>query len=358
MEDEMNVLALNSSPRAQGQSKTELMLDALAKGMRKAGAEVEIVALRKKNVRNCIGCFTCWTKTPGVCVQKDDMTKELFPKWVEADLAVYATPIYHWTMNAAMKAFVERTLPVVEPFFVMQDGRWKHPLRRKPPQQVVLAVAAFPEDVVFSQLSSYLNFLLGKGLVAEIYRPASEMMILSPYKDKLDDILAATEQAGAELVKDMKIAPETMARIKQPVGDFQTFAEIGNVMWKTCIAEGVTPKQMEKRGIIPRPDSIETFITIMRMAFNPEAATDIRMILQFSFSGEVEGSCYFTVAEGSCEANLGIVEKPDLAIAASFEVWMDIMTGKVDSQQMFVEQKCRAEGDMSLLMRMNQVFGG
>ena len=77
----MKVLALNSSPRGEGQSQTEFLLTHLVQGMQEAGAEVEVVALRKKTIKNCIGCFTCWTKTPGICIHQDDMTKELFPKW-------------------------------------------------------------------------------------------------------------------------------------------------------------------------------------------------------------------------------------------------------------------------------------
>jgi len=48
----MKVLALNSSPRTGGQSKTELMLNHLVKGMREAGAEVEVVNLRKKKIKD------------------------------------------------------------------------------------------------------------------------------------------------------------------------------------------------------------------------------------------------------------------------------------------------------------------
>ena len=44
----MKILALNSSPRSGGQSKTELMLKSLVEGMREAGAEVEVVDLREK----------------------------------------------------------------------------------------------------------------------------------------------------------------------------------------------------------------------------------------------------------------------------------------------------------------------
>ena len=115
-ETTMKVLAINSSARSDGISKTGMMLDSLAQGMRDAGAEVEMIPLRKKKVNNCIGCFTCWTKTPGVCVHKDDMTNELFPKWLEADVVVYATPLYYFTVNAALKTFIDRTLPILEPF--------------------------------------------------------------------------------------------------------------------------------------------------------------------------------------------------------------------------------------------------
>ncbi|MCK5205109.1 MAG: flavodoxin family protein, partial [Desulfobacterales bacterium] len=87
----MKILAINSSPRSGGQSKTELMLNHLVEGMQNAGADVEVVNLREKNIKNCIGCFTCWTKTPGKCLHKDDMTNELFPKWLKSDLVVYAT---------------------------------------------------------------------------------------------------------------------------------------------------------------------------------------------------------------------------------------------------------------------------
>ena len=102
----MKILALNSSPRIKGQSKTELMLSHLAAGMEKAGAQVEVVHLRTKNIKNCVGCLTCWTKSPGRCIHRDDMSEELFPRFVESDIVVFATPLYHYTMNAAMKAFM------------------------------------------------------------------------------------------------------------------------------------------------------------------------------------------------------------------------------------------------------------
>lgn len=351
----MKVMAINSSLRGGGQSRTELMLTHLVKGMREAGAEVEVVNLHKKKIKYCIGCYTCMTKTPGTCVINDDMTKELFPKWLESDLVVYATPLFHHTVNAPMKTFLERTWPAMLPFFEKHsDGRWHHPWRHKPPAAVFLSVCGFFEESAFGALSHYANFLWGKNLIAEIYRPAAMNMTQPGNEDIRDEILEAIRQAGRELIDSRKISPETMERITQPLGDLDTSAEIATLYWKTCIAEGTTPRTFEQKGRMLRPDSIKSFMNIMSIGFNPQAAGDTQAILQFTFSGEVEGSCYFTVEKGTIVATLGTVEKTDLKIDTPFEVWMDIITGKANGQQMFMEGKYRAEGNISLL----RVFSG
>jgi multimeric flavodoxin WrbA len=355
----MKVLALNSSPRSGGQSKTELMLTHLVKGMQAAGAQVQMVHLREKTIRHCVGCFTCWTKTPGICIHKDDMTKELYPRWLESDVVVYATPLYHFHMNAVMKTFIERTLPCLEPFFQEEEERTHHPLRTRHPQMVFLSVAGFPEEAVFDQLSAWVNSVYGPAdlVVAEIYRPAAEA-ITSPYlKEKADDILAATVQAGREIVESMKIAPETLARIKQEiVADKKLFHQMGNLFWKTCIAEGVSPKEFQEKNLIPRPDSIDSFLMILSMGFNPAAAKETHAVMQFDFSGAVQGSCSLEIQDGKLKAKQGPADPADVLIESPFEVWMDIMTGKADGQEMFMEQKYRVKGDFSLLLRMKELF--
>ncbi len=355
----MKVLAINSSLRKGGESRTELMMNDLVEGMREVGAEVEVVHLRQKKIKYCIGCFTCMTKTPGKCVHNDDMTNDLFPKWLESDLVVYAIPLFHHTVNAPMKTFIERTFPICEPFLEQDDsGRWVHPVRHKEPAVVVLSVCGFLEESAFEALSHYMNFLFHRSKpVAEIYRPASQVMTQPIYKDKLDDILDATRQAGRELVESMAISPQTMARIKQPIADVRSVKAVTNIFWKTCIAEGVIPKTFERRGMMPRPDSVETYMAIMSLGFNPQAAADTKAVLQFNFSGEVDGSCYFKIEKGTFEAILGTADNPDLTIKAPFAVWMDILTYKADGTQMFMEQKYDAAGDISLLMKLSSLFG-
>jgi multimeric flavodoxin WrbA/putative sterol carrier protein len=360
----MKVMALNSSPRGGGQSKTEIMLKSLVEGLVEAGAEVEVVDLRKKKVNNCSGCFSCWTKTPGTCIHQDDMTQELFPKWLESDLVIYASPLYHFTVNAEMKSFIERTLPILEPFFMQQDGRTYHPLRQKHPKVVVLSVAGFPDEAVFDQLSSWVNVIYGgyhpdgKALVAEIYRPMAEALTIPYFKEMAAGILDATRQAGREIGATMNISEETMALVRQPMienpGDF---LEFGNLMWQTCIAEGITPREFGKRGVMPRPDSINSYIKMMKLGFNTVSANGLEAKIQFNFSGENQGSCFIAIKDGSITGQPGNAIQPNLTVNTPFDVWMDIITGKADGQQMFLEQKYTVEGDLELLMQLGQLFG-
>jgi putative NADPH-quinone reductase len=348
----MKVLALNSSARIKGQSKTELLLSHLVAGMRNAGAEVEVVELRKKKINYCRGCFTCWTKTPGVCVHKDDMSIELFPKWLEADIVVYASPLYHYSVNAQMKAFIERTLPSLLPYLVRKGEITVHPLRGRHPETVILSVAAFPDDSVFDALSFWAKKTFGRrtGLLAEIYRPASEALL---HSWKLKDILDAVEKAGHELVEQRCVTGETMARITQPLADPAVIAATSNVMWQTLIDGKLTLAEATKQGHAPRPDSITTLMAMLSFAFNPLSAGDKKGTVQFNFTGKAPGSCYFVIDKNSCTGHEGKAEKADCTVEGPFDVWADIIQGKADAAKMFMDGTCKAEGDIALMM----VFG-
>lgn len=357
----MKVLALNGSPRSDGMSKSKIMLNALVEGMREAGAEVDVVDLREKKVRTCRGCMCCWTTTPGVCAVKDDMTAELFPKWLKADLAVYAFPLYHFTINADMKAFIERTLPVLQPFFISVGKETLHPLRHKHPRVAFLSVAGFPEHSAFDQLSSWVRFLYGRFgmLAAEIYRPMAEGLAIPSLKCKAAEILDATRRGGREIVEQGTVSEETLSRITQDMHDDpRLFLQVGDMMWKTCIRQGVTVREFYEKDLVPRPETIGEFMTLMRAAFAPEAAQGMASVIQFDFSGRQESSCHLIIDSGTIQAAEGAADSPGLTIRSDFDLWMDILCNRADGHQMFLEHKYTARGDLSVLMRMKGLFGG
>lgn len=353
----MKVLALNSGPRPDAESYTVMMLNPLVEGMREAGGEVDVINLREKKIRNCIGCFTCWTKTPGKCLHKDDMTHELFPKFLACDLVVYASPLYFHTLNATMAAFMERTLPAAFPFFEQDaDGKTFHPMRNKIPASVLLTVCGFPDASEFNPMLDFFSRTRHEDAkpVAAICRAGASLLSAPVLAAKAKDVLDATRQAGRELVKTMNITPETMARITQPLGDAKSFGIMGNMYWKTCIAEGVTPKEFDDKKMVPRPATLSDFMFFFPFGLNAGAAGDKKVQLQINFSGDINDSCYFAIEKGRVEAKPGICEKPDLTIDTPFNVWMDIITRKADGAKMMMEQKYKVQGDLTLMMKLFQ----
>lgn len=233
----MRVVAFNSSPRDQQTSKTEVVLKKFMEGAARARAVTETIYLRNYRVRNCLGCFACWVKTPGRCLQQDDMTKELFDRLVEADLVVLATPLYHYNMNARLKAFIERTLPMNQPFFEKRGDRSDHPFRfEKVPQVVALSVCGFPEQANFQALALTMRMIFGSRLVAEIYRHSSEFLPIPQFAPQVEKVLAAVAQAGEEVVENGKVRKATQEALTQDLAPREALINLANEHFKQELA--------------------------------------------------------------------------------------------------------------------------
>lgn len=98
-----NILIINTSPRKGG--NTQLLAESFERGAKEAGNEVEIVTLRDKTLAFCRGCFAC--QKLGKCVIKDD-ANEITDKICNADVVVWATPIYYYSMSGQMKTMIDR----------------------------------------------------------------------------------------------------------------------------------------------------------------------------------------------------------------------------------------------------------
>ena len=101
-----SLLILSASPRRGGNS--DLLCDRFLQGAQEAGHQGEKIFLRDHSIRYCIGCELCHQQT-GKCVQEDDMAG-LLAKMIAADVIVMATPVYFYSMNAQMKAVIDRTV--------------------------------------------------------------------------------------------------------------------------------------------------------------------------------------------------------------------------------------------------------
>lgn len=98
-----NIVVVTASPRVG--KFTDKAADAFIEGAKSAGHSVKKFSLAKNRVGGCLHCMQCGKN--GYCSQKDGM-EEFYPMYEEADVIVFASPIYFWHITAQMKAFIDR----------------------------------------------------------------------------------------------------------------------------------------------------------------------------------------------------------------------------------------------------------
>lgn len=101
------VLILMSSPRKNG--NTDRLADAFMKGASEKGYSTEKVYVNDLKIRTCLGCNVC--QKTGQCVLKDDM-QDVYQKMLDAKVIVFASPVYFYTFNGAMKLLIDRTFAI------------------------------------------------------------------------------------------------------------------------------------------------------------------------------------------------------------------------------------------------------
>jgi len=110
------VLVISTSPRKGGNS--EILADEFMRGATDAGNNTEKVVLYDKKIGFCIGCFAC-QKTKR-CVVNDDAI-EIVEKMFNADVIVFATPVYFYDMCGQMKTLIDRSNPLYPSDYKFRD---------------------------------------------------------------------------------------------------------------------------------------------------------------------------------------------------------------------------------------------
>ncbi len=109
-----HLLILKGSPREKGNSA--ILADRVAAGAQEAGADIENIYLHALDIRPCDACDAC-AETEGACIIEDDM-QPLYPKILQADAIVFASPVYWFTISAQLKLCIDR-------WYGLQAPGWK-----------------------------------------------------------------------------------------------------------------------------------------------------------------------------------------------------------------------------------------
>ena len=238
----MKITAFNGSPRGK-RGNTNVIVEAFLEGAREAGAEVENIQLAEKKIEHCIGCFTCWIKTPGKCIHDDDQA-ELIEKFLASDIVIYATPLYVDDVTGIMKDFLDRTIPILDPHFITdEEGETRHPLRyEKTPKFVIISNAGFPERSHFQVLRLHFSRIaknMHTEVIAEIYREGGGLLQAKAPEVApiIDGYKALLRKAGAEVATSMKLSDKTTGQLEKPLVPRDMYLAQGNASWDAQLAK-------------------------------------------------------------------------------------------------------------------------
>ena len=99
-----NILVLTGSPRKGGNS--DLLADAFIAGANRVGHSVTKYATAEKTIRGCRACNACFSKGKA-CVFDDDFN-ELAPLIEQAEVIVFAMPLYWFSFPVQIKAAIDK----------------------------------------------------------------------------------------------------------------------------------------------------------------------------------------------------------------------------------------------------------
>ena len=105
------ILILNGSPRPNG--NTAALIAAFTEGAQSAGHTVTRFDLSRMKIGGCLGCCGGGKNPDAPCVQKDDMTL-IYPAYREADIVIFASPMYYWGFSGQLKCAIDRLFAVAE----------------------------------------------------------------------------------------------------------------------------------------------------------------------------------------------------------------------------------------------------
>ena len=165
-------------------SLTEEMLVHFTAGLTHEKVPFHMVRLNQMEIKPCLGCRDCWVKKPGVCVHKDDMAG-LLEDLVQADLVVLAGPLWFGSLSGLLKIFVDRCLPLLEPWLVAHPERGTHHPAREGnimgQRLALLAPGSLSREDNFSALKEtarQLSLICQSPLAGILIRPAAEVLLL------------------------------------------------------------------------------------------------------------------------------------------------------------------------------------
>jgi NAD(P)H-dependent FMN reductase len=228
----MRILALNGSHRGR-RGATQALLDRVERGALEGGAAFETLVLADRDIRPCIGCGACQAEGRHGCVPwKEDGTADVFRAMRDADIIVFATPVYVFGMSSLLKSLIERFNSECDTADIRVSGSGLvfHEIDAALCSKPFVLIAACDNieaetpRCAIEYFKTYSRFMDAPMLAA---LPRSEAFLLerkdSDERDRraessaVAEVLEAFREAGLDLARRGRVAPSIVRRAKKRI---------------------------------------------------------------------------------------------------------------------------------------------
>lgn len=343
----MNILLINGSPKDEG-SNTLRLAKAFLEGVSLAPQDhlptIEQLNIARMDIKSCLGCFSCWKRTPGKCCIHDDM-QTILEKLLWADLTIWSFPLYYFSLPGKLKTVIDRQLPLTLPFMVSGAEGGGHPARydMSGKRTVLISTCGFyTAQSNYDSVTAQFDKICGKGNYTTLFCGEGELFSVPELSSRTDEYLSFVRQAGQEYISG-GIREETEAKLHQLLYPRDVFERMADASW------GIS-QTGEKE------DASLIFTRQMAALYNPAAygGKDIILDMDYTDIGK-----RYRIILGKTEGR--VVEEfsgePTTVIHTPFHVWQSIAAGKIEGAAALMEHQYSVEGDFQLMLKWDDYFG-
>lgn len=341
----MKVLMINGSPKGK-KSNTYKLTNAFIEGIKEAtDVEYEEIQVNTLNIKPCLGCFSCWNKTPGQCVIKDEMTA-ILEKMLWADTVIWSFPLYYFNVPSKLKNLIDRQLPLALPFMVKDAESGSHPTRydMSGKRYVVISTCGFyTAQGNYSSVNTMFDHFLGKGRYETIYCGQGELFRVPELAGRTNEYLGYVKQAGEEFAAG-GISDETKEDLDTLLFPRETFEAMADASW------GIEKETGEKA------DKSYTFTKQMAALYNKNSYKGKDIVLEMEYT-DIDKKYQIVLKKDGYEVLKDNFLQYTTKIETPFTVWNDISTGKTTGKEAMMKKQYKVKGDFNLMLHWEDYFG-
>ncbi len=350
----MRILVINGSPKGS-RSNTYKLTKAFLAGMEeRAGAvkeifEVEEIQAGRLNIQPCLGCFSCWSKTPGNCCIQDDM-QEVIRKLLWADITVWSFPLYYFTVPGGLKNLIDRQLPMLMPFMAedeAQTGNGSHPSRydMSGKRTVVISTCGFyTAKGNYDGIYSLFDHICGKDSYTSVFCGQGELFRVPELSRRTNEYLEYVQEAGREYAAG-GISPETRGKLDQLLYPRELFEQWADLSW------GIDKSKAEQES--------EALVFTRQMAalYRKESYSGKEQVLEMYYTDTGE-RCQIVMGKDKSRVVTDGFLSATTKIETPLSVWRSIAAGEIRGDEALMKQLYKVKGDFNLMLKWDDYFGG